>query len=109
MTTTTTVQFPGSSAGRIRRTVIAAIAASALIVSAGIAVDRVIGDPSTATVEAPNIALPEAAVAGPLTAADICSGGLAWACSYNERPTVISAADVCSGGLGWACIYTPQH
>ncbi len=111
MTTTATARFPGSSPRRIRRTVIAALAAAVLIVSTGFAVNRIVGDPSTVAVETPNIASPEAAVSGPraLTAADVCSGGLAWACTNTEFPTVMAAADVCSGGLAWACVFTPQH
>ncbi|MEO5838482.1 MAG: hypothetical protein ABIQ73_08780 [Acidimicrobiales bacterium] len=109
--TTTTTQFPDSSPQRIRRIAIAVLAAAALIASTGLAVDRMVGDPSTVAVEAPKIAAPEAAVAGPpaMTAADVCSGGLAWACTMTDLPTVMTAADVCSGGLGWACVFTPQN
>ncbi|MEO8692079.1 MAG: hypothetical protein ABI658_01105 [Acidimicrobiales bacterium] len=111
MTTTATTQFPGSSPRRIRRTVIAALAAGALIVSSGFAVNRIVGDPSTVAVQTPNIARLEVAVASPsaVPAADVCSGGLAWACTYAQLPTVVTTADVCSGGLAWACTFTVQH
>jgi hypothetical protein len=91
--------------------VIAALAAAALIVSAGFAVNRIVGDPSTVAVQTPNIVPPAAAVASApaLTAADVCGGEFGWVCAAADLSGGVTAADVCGGGLGWACVFTPQY
>ena len=101
MTTTVTTKLPRSSPHRIRRNVFAALAAGALIASTALVVNRIVHDSSPVAVQTPNA--PSVGV----TAADVCSGGLGWACIYTNAPSVgVTAADVCSGGLGWACTYT---
>jgi hypothetical protein len=107
MTTTVTTKLQGSSPHRIRRSVIAALAGCALVASTALVVNRIVGDDSSSVaVQAPDAPSVSAAAASP--AADVCSGGLGWACVFTELPSAVTAADVCSGGLGWACVFTPQ-
>ena len=104
MTTTVTTKLPRSSPHRIRRNVFAALAAGALIVSTAFVVNRIVDDDfSPAAVQTPNA--PSVGV----TAADVCSGGLGWACIPTNAPSFgVTAADICGGGLAWACVFTPQ-
>jgi hypothetical protein len=102
MTTTLTTKLPRSSPHRIRRNVCAALAAGALIASTALVANRIVDDASSpGAVQSPN-----ASSVG-VTAADVCSGGLGWACiSTNAASLRVTETDVCSGGLGWACIST---
>ena len=105
MTTTVTTPLQGSSPHRIRRSVIAALVGGALIASTALLVNRLVDDDSRPTA-APPVAAATGIPSG-ATAADVCTGGLGWAC-IPQLSSGVTAADVCTGGLGWACVFTPQ-
>jgi hypothetical protein len=125
------IQYPSP---RQRRRFAVAAAGIMLILAAGVAVWRTShmenlptasvveglnpARESTLTDARPAALIPEGATGVPqlelprvLTVADVCTGGLGWACIFTsvpELPSVVTVADVCTGGLGWACIFTPQ-
>ena len=111
MTTTTVTTKLQSAPTRRVRLAFAALASAALLASSGIAVSRIVDEPSSVGLQATN----DPAEVGPVTVAtlsgrvealDVCTS-LAWACIYTGSSSGLAAADVCSS-LAWACIYTPQ-
>jgi hypothetical protein len=137
MTTITTTELRRPVPRRMRRAVIAALAAAALLAPTALVVSR-INDNDSHRIAAPitNLPLdprsieflqPDATpvpvapsiglVSAQAAAAEVCSGGLAWACVFTPRIEAApsgtasvdeAAAEVCRGGLAWACVFTPQ-
>jgi hypothetical protein len=94
----------------MRRTVIAALAGAGLLVPTALVVGRINDNDSHPIV--PIIGL----VSAPTAAADVCGGGLAWACVVTPQIDAAStglvsaqapAAPVCGGEFGWVCVFTP--
>ena len=137
MTTTATTELRRPVPRRMRRTVIAAAAAAVLLAPTALVVSRIsdndsqrIGAPTTnlpldprsiaflqpditPVPVAPSIGLGSSKAAAP----ELCSGGLAWACTFTPQFDVAStatesvaaaAAEVCRGGTEWACVFTLQ-
>ena len=116
MTTITTTKLRRSSRYRMTRNVIAALAAAALLAPSALVISRINDNDSHRIA-----AMPAAPPMGPASVADaaaeVCRGGLEWACDYTRQIEVASsgstsvteaAAEVCRGGLEWACDYARQ-
>ena len=80
MTTTATTELRRPVPRRLRRNVIAALAAAALLAPSALVVSR-INDNDSHPIAAPTIGL----VSAQATAAEVCSGGLAWACIFTPQ------------------------
>jgi len=137
MTILTTTELRRSVARRMRRNVIAALAAAALLAPTALVVSR-INENDSHRIAAPITNLPldprsidflqpdatpmsvapfTGVVSAQAAAAEVCRGGLEWACAFTPQieaapigttSVAEAAAEVCRGGLEWACAITPQ-
>ena len=80
MTTTATTELRRPVPHRMRRNLIGVLAAAALIAPTAFVVNRLSDNDSR-----PSAAPSSGLVSGQTTAADVCSGGLAWACIFTPQ------------------------
>ena len=116
MTTITTTKLHRSSPRRIRRNVIAALATAALLAPTALVVSRITDNDSDRIAAVP-VAPPMGQATTAEAAAEVCRGGLEWACAFTPQIEAVpsgstsvadAAAEVCRGGLEWACAFTRQ-
>ena len=105
MTTITTTELHRPVPRRMRRTVIAALAAVALLAPTALVVSR-INDNDSHRIAAPTTNLPLDPRSIEFLQPDVTPVPVAP--SIGLVSAQAAAAEVCSGGLAWACIFTPQ-
>ena len=112
MTTTATTELHRPVPHRMRRTVIAALVAAALLAPTAFVVSR-INDNDSHRIAAPTIG----PVSAPAAAAPVCGGEFGWVCGFTPPIEAASTgtasvapaatAPVCGGEFGWVCVFTP--